>query len=78
MLRNDSLVEALSGKGTSVEVQIELMADPNMPSGFKWSSSVGPPTAVFSGTLATATVVVERRRPISLVIPVLKSTVGAN
>ena len=78
VLRNDSLVEALSGKGTSVEVQIELMADPTMPSGFKWSSSVGPPTAVFSGTLATATVVVERRRPISLVIPVLKSTVGAN
>ena len=78
VLRNDSLVEALSGKGTSVEVQIELMADPNMPSGFRWSSSVGPPSAVFSGTLATATVVVERRRPISLVIPVLKSTVGVN
>lgn len=78
VLRNDALVEALSGKGAPVEVQVELQADPTKPSGFRWSSSVGPPSEVFSGTLATATVVVERRRPISMVIPVLKSTVGAN
>lgn len=77
-LRNDALVEVLSGKGAPVEVQIELQPDPELPSGFRWSSSVGPPAPVFSGTLATATVVVERRRPISMVIPVLKRTVGAN
>ena len=77
-LRNDALVEVLSGKGAPVEVQIELQPDPELPSGFRWSSSVGPPAPVFSGTLATATVVVERRRPISMVIAVLKRTVGAN
>lgn len=78
VLRNDSLVEVLSGKGAPVEVQITLEADPAMASGFRWSSSKGPPTPVFSGTLANATVVVERRRPISLVIPIIERTVGVN
>ena len=78
VLRNDSLVEVLSGKGAPVEVQITLEADPAMASGFRWSSSKGPPTPVFSGTLANATVVVERRRPISLVIPIIQRTVGVN
>lgn len=78
VLRNDSLVEVLSGQGAPVEVQITLEADPTMASGFRWSSSKGPPAPVFSGTLANATVVVERRRPISLVIPILERTVGVN
>ncbi len=77
VLRNDSLVGALSGEGPPIEVVATLDRDPSTPSGFSWSSSSGPPTQVYSGTLASGGIVVERRRPISYVLPFVKRTVGA-
>jgi HlyD family secretion protein len=46
------------------------------PSGFKWTSSAGPPVEVGSGTDCTVQVVVETRKPISYVIPTVKQTLG--
>jgi len=46
------------------------------PSGFKWTSSTGPPLEVGSGTDCTIQVVVETRKPISYVIPTVKKTLG--
>ncbi|GMU64873.1 MAG: hypothetical protein AMXMBFR36_11470 [Acidobacteriota bacterium] len=46
------------------------------PSGFKWTSSSGPPVEVGSGTDCTVQVVVETRKPISYVIPTVKQTLG--
>ena len=78
VLRNDRLVETLMGKSAPIEVVAELVPDPSTPSGYKWSSSKGPPTQIFSGTLATASVVVENRTPISYVLPVVKKSLGAS
>lgn len=78
VLRNDKLVETLMGKSAPIECIAELIPDPSTPSGYKWSSSKGPPTQIYSGTLASASVVVENRSPISYVLPVVKRAVGAS
>ncbi|HTY42339.1 MAG TPA: NHLP bacteriocin system secretion protein [Thermoanaerobaculia bacterium] len=77
VLRNDKLVETLMGKSAPIEVVASLIPDSKTPSGYRWSSSKGPPTQVMSGTLAAASVVVESRRPISYVLPVIKRSLGA-
>jgi HlyD family secretion protein len=58
------------------QVVIEPLAEPKNPSGFKWTSSSGPPLEVGSGTDCTVQVVVEKRKPITYVIPTVKSTLG--
>lgn len=70
VLRNDSLVEALGAAGPQIEVVASLAADPSTPTGFAWSSGKGPPGAVYSGTLSQGAIVVERRRPIAMVLPI--------
>lgn len=77
-LGNEILVQQLAGMGAPFLVRVDLMEDPATPSGFRWSSSEGPPEQVESGTTVTAEVVVEEQRPISLVIPVLRSLVGGS
>lgn len=57
------------------QVVIEPLAG-DTPSGFRWTSSAGPPLEVGSGTDCTIQVVVETRKPISYVIPTLKKTLG--
>ncbi|MCA1581798.1 MAG: NHLP bacteriocin system secretion protein [Acidobacteria bacterium] len=76
VLRNDKLVETLMGKSAPIEAVATLIPDASTPSGYRWSSSKGPPTQVNSGTLATASVVVESRTPISYVLPVVKRSLG--
>ena len=72
ILRNEGLVTQMSAMGSPIEVLIEPITDPSTPSGFKWSSRKGPDQQVVAGTLAHASVVVEQRRPINMVIPLLK------
>jgi HlyD family secretion protein len=50
--------------------------DPKNVSGFKWTSAVGPPKKITSGSLCTYQIIVEQRRPISYVIPMVKKTLG--
>ena len=45
-------------------------------SGFEWWSGKGPPYRITAGTVATVDVVVERVRPITLVIPALRKLLG--
>jgi len=58
------------------EVVIAPVPAPDTPSGFKWTSSGGPPLEIGSGTDCTVQVVVEKRKPISYVIPTIKQTLG--
>ncbi len=76
VLRNDTLVKNLSANNSPIEVISTLDMDPNTESGYRWSSSKGPPVKIYSGTLCFSAIVVERRRPIALVIPLLKKTFG--
>jgi hypothetical protein len=70
LLENQSLLDQLStGTGDQHRVDVKLLKDPSTPSGFKWSSSQGPPFAITRGTLCTANFVLGREHPINLVLP---------
>lgn len=73
VLKNQTLVQALSGSDAPYEVHADLLPDPASRSQYRWTSSQGPPTRIQSGTLATAAIVVTRRRPIFMVIPQLRA-----
>jgi HlyD family secretion protein len=77
ILRNDKLAEELTGKSASIEIVASLFPEGTTPSGYRWSSSKGPPSPVYSGTQARGSVVVEDKRPISYVLPVIKKSMGA-
>lgn len=72
VLKNEQLVTALSGNDAPYQIHVDLLPDPDNVSGFRWTSSEGPPLRIQSGTLASAGVVVERRQPILMVIPQLR------
>jgi Biotin-requiring enzyme len=69
LLENQSLVDALRSGGSQHRVDVKLLRDPSTPSGFEWSSSQGPPFAITRGTLCTATFVLDKERPVNLVLP---------
>ena len=72
VLKNDQLVTTLSGADAPYEVRAELIPDRDSPSGYRWSSSAGPPVRIQSGTLSGGAIVVDRRRPIVMLIPQLR------
>lgn len=76
ILHNKRLVNQLFQQGNPMIVTIELTPDKNTESGYAWSTSLGPPTAITSGTLVEGQIVVQRQRPITLVLPYLRKLFG--
>lgn len=76
LLGNQRLVESFTEKGAPIAVEADLEIDDDTPSGFRWSSSKGPPFQIRSGTLCSARVITQEQRPITLVIPLLKELFG--
>ncbi len=76
IFNNQALVRELSKTGPPIAVEVELIPDPATKSGYKWSSNAGAVVELNSGTSCLATFVVEKKRPISLIIPLLKETLG--
>ena len=74
--QNEQLVQTLTSAGPVTEVRVVLDRDASTVSGFRWSSSSGPPIRISAGTIATADIVTETRAPITLVVPILRRTVG--
>jgi hypothetical protein len=66
VLGSEELVESLSVDGAPIQIRVDLTLAPESPSGLKWSSPVGPPTAPGSGTPITASITLSESRPISL------------
>jgi HlyD family secretion protein len=75
-MRNEAIVKRLTGNGTVVEVRAMLRPKDTTPSGFEWSTSDGPPFKIGGGTLVSVDIVVERKAPITLVMPFLRKTFG--
>lgn len=73
---DDNMVQSLLQSGSAIEFVADLEEDPSTPSGFRWSSSDGPDLKLESGTLCQVSIVLERVRPISLLIPYLKKQLG--
>ncbi|PYR70370.1 MAG: NHLP bacteriocin system secretion protein [Acidobacteria bacterium] len=76
MLKNERLVAGLAGSDAPYEVHADLVLDPATVSRYRWTSSQGPPTKIESGTLAAASITVTTRRPIELVIPLIREYLG--
>ena len=73
-----SLSRSVSQSGTIAIIQasIELETDPNTVSGYKWSSSSGPPIRLSPATTTLVRVKIGTRAPISYVIPLFRSWTG--
>ena len=74
-LRNEALVKELTGGSAPLEVVVDLIETDN-ESGYQWSSPKGPPVGIFGGTMCTGSIIIDRRRPISYVIPMVKEKLG--
>lgn len=60
-----------------IEVLVELHEDSTSPTGFSWTSGTGPTgIPITAGTTGLARVTVEERKPISIVLPFLRSATG--
>jgi HlyD family secretion protein len=75
---NENLMSALTGEGPVTEVQIEMVRDPDTISGFRWSSSKGPPIELSSGMLCGLQIVTARQRPVVLLLPFVRQEAGLN
>jgi HlyD family secretion protein len=76
VMKNDQLVQALTGGTAPYEVHADLAIDPTTRSRYRWSSSGGPPVEIQSGTLAVGNIEIASRRPIALVIPLFREYTG--
>jgi HlyD family secretion protein len=76
--QNETLVKSLIGEGPITELLVSLQPDPKRPGKFLWSSPLGPPITLSSGTLCNAQIITRQQRPVSLVIPYFKENLGVN
>ncbi|MDP3253661.1 MAG: NHLP bacteriocin system secretion protein [Hydrogenophaga sp.] len=76
VLNNPALVRDLMRQGPPIAISVTLVPDSGTRSGYRWSSSAASQLDLSSGTMANASFTIEVQRPISLVIPLLKQTVG--
>jgi HlyD family secretion protein len=75
LMQNEGLVRDLSGITPPTEIRATLI-EAESPSGYKWSSAKGPSITIASGTICDAQITIRRQRPLSLVVPILKKTLG--
>jgi HlyD family secretion protein len=74
---NQALAQELIGASAKIEVRAKLTPSRQTTSGYAWSSSGGPSFRIQSGTRVMVSVVVDRRRPITFVLPIIRRTLGA-
>ena len=74
----ESLMDAVrtEPKGPLIEVKTSLQKDTRTISGYDWGGGPGPALKLTTGTPTNVRVLVEKRRPISYVIPILRDLTG--
>ena len=76
LVGNQDVVNALLTRGPVIEVVAELEPNRSTFSGYQWSSSKGPDLPITPSTTMTGRVTIERRAPITYVIPILREASG--
>lgn len=76
VLDDPALVREMSKDGPPIAVEVDFVPDRTTRSGYAWSSKAGAQVELTSGTLCSGSFIIENKRPISLVLPMLKSAVG--
>jgi HlyD family secretion protein len=77
-LHNNDLVRRFAQGGAPYAAIVRLDADPRAPSGYRWSSGRGPVVRLSSGTLVRAEIATRERRPISLLLPLIRRVSGSD
>lgn len=76
LLGSADLTQGLLGQTPKIEVRAQLSPDPSTVSGYQWSSSQGPALTLTPGTTTSVRATVDRRAPISFLLPLLRRTSG--
>lgn len=71
-LGDSQLVSQFTSNGAVVEVLCELKTSDETASGYYWSSNKGADLIIEEGTLVEADVILEKKAPITMLIPYLK------
>jgi HlyD family secretion protein len=75
-LKNEVLVDQFTSQGGAYLVEVAVETDPQTGRPTKWTSRYGAPITFGSGTLVSGKIVVERTRPVALVIPAIRKWLG--
>jgi len=75
VIGNKTLVNYLAQRQQTAPIQVllEPLYDPNTPTGFLWTSKLGPPFIISSGSVGEVTVLLETKRPIEYVFPIFRT-----
>jgi HlyD family secretion protein len=73
---NERVVQQLTGLLPPIQILASLKPSPNNLSRYEWSTRQGPPFLLQSGTLCSADITLAEQRPITLVLPILKKSLG--
>ena len=76
LVNNLAIAQSLTDGGRVIEVFLEPVPDTVNPSGFRWSSSKGPPKPIIGTTTGTIRVTVEQRAPVTFALPLLRHWTG--
>jgi HlyD family secretion protein len=76
LVGNSELVESLMPEGAYIEVRARLETDTGTFSGYRWSSSRGPRIQITSGLTHSTRVTIERRAPVTYLMPVFREATG--
>ncbi|MFK7693891.1 NHLP bacteriocin system secretion protein [Paenibacillus sp. HJGM_3] len=69
---NEELANLLAGSQAPIKVTVSLIPDAGTPSGYRWTTSVGPPLTLSSGMLSDGIVTLDRTHPIAKLFPLFK------
>lgn len=75
-LGSNSLVEAFASSGPVIGVKCKLEKDDTTASGYLWSSKKASDIVIPQGTIVTADIITEEKKPISLLIPFIKEKIS--
>jgi len=76
VLHNDNLVTRFAHDGPSYAATIRLEQDAGTVSGYRWAVGQGPAIRLTSGTLIRAEITTRKKRPIDMVVPIMKRLTG--
>lgn len=72
MLGDDSLVQSFMSAGPVIQIKCSLKRDESTVSGYEWSSKKGAKVELVPGTTVDADIVVEKKAPINMLLPMIK------
>ncbi len=71
-LGSEELAQGLTKDGPPFAIKVRLLEDKETASGYKWTSKKAKDIVISTGTVINAEVEIERRAPITLVLPTLR------